>query len=345
MNKFEEARTRHPGTALALHSGQKPPVMALELADPHEPASSKIAVKSIARAISRWLPVLACVTALSSSRAAEAAPKAKAAHQAEKTTTHESLINRAGARVQVRLDGEVGALLPMAHEIQFGRDGSKIDYVEEGGQANMFPVVRLASELIIDARHRIRLTYQPLELRTTAVPNRELRVDDAVFASGRPIDFRYGFSFYRATYLYDTLRSPRTELSVGLAGQIRNATISFVAVDGSAARTNRDLGFVPLLALRFEHDFCSPLWIGAEAIGFYAPIKYLNGGKSDVEGAIADVSLRVGLRGPKAWSPYFNLRYLGGGASGTEAEPDPGADGYVDNWLHFMTFSIGFRLD
>ncbi len=45
------------------------------------------------------------------------------------------------------------------------------------------------------------------------------------------------------------------------------------------------------------------------------------------------------------WAPvraFVNLRYLGGGAVGTsEDETGPG-DGYVKNWLHFGTVTLGF---
>ena len=38
---------------------------------------------------------------------------------------------------------------------------------------------------------------------------------------------------------------------------------------------------------------------------------------------------------------FFNLRYLGGGAVGTESNPNPPSDGYTKNWLHFITVSLG----
>lgn len=37
---------------------------------------------------------------------------------------------------------------------------------------------------------------------------------------------------------------------------------------------------------------------------------------------------------------FLNLRYLGGGAVGTSDDEGPG-DGYVRNWLHFTTVSVG----
>jgi hypothetical protein len=41
---------------------------------------------------------------------------------------------------------------------------------------------------------------------------------------------------------------------------------------------------------------------------------------------------------------FLNLRYLGGGASGTSPDENTVGDGYVSNWLHFMTLSLGGEL-
>jgi hypothetical protein len=41
---------------------------------------------------------------------------------------------------------------------------------------------------------------------------------------------------------------------------------------------------------------------------------------------------------------FLNVRTLLGGAVGTEKTPTPPADGYVDNWLYTITFSVGFSL-
>ena len=42
-------------------------------------------------------------------------------------------------------------------------------------------------------------------------------------------------------------------------------------------------------------------------------------------------------------SAFLGLRYLGGGASGT-GTPDGTGDGYTENWLHFLTLTMGFRV-
>jgi hypothetical protein len=39
---------------------------------------------------------------------------------------------------------------------------------------------------------------------------------------------------------------------------------------------------------------------------------------------------------------FLNVRYLGGGAEGQSDNSTPPGDGYVSNWLHFLTVSAGF---
>lgn len=244
----------------------------------------------------------------------------------------------------VRAVGEIGFLAVLAHDVQFGRDGTYFDYVEEGGQETLFAVGRLAVELSLFRQHRIVLLYQPLGLETNEIPERDVVVDDLVFPEGEPLQLLYDFPFYRLSYMYDFFPASNLEVSIGLSFQIRNATILFQSGDGSLYRSNRDVGFVPLLKARAHYVFGNGLWIGAEVDGIYAPVSYLNGDDNDVTGALLDASLRVGLTLPRGVSPYLNLRYLGGGAEG-QGDPEGYRDGYVRNWLHFLTVTLGVNWD
>ena len=244
--------------------------------------------------------------------------------------------------VQLLAVAEYGFLAPLAHTIQFGKTGSVLDYVAEGGQDNLFAFGRVSAEMNIDRGHTVVFLYQPLEARTSAVLARDLTIDGLVFPEGTPVDFRYGFDFWRLGYHYNFFGDqPGMELSLGLGLQIRNAAIEFTSADGALRRTNHDIGPVPLIKLRGRYTWDVGVWLGVEVDGFWAPIKYLNGKGSDVEGAIIDLSARVGYN---VWGPldmFLNVRYLGGGAEGTGSADGPGSDGWVANWLHFLTVSLG----
>jgi hypothetical protein len=206
----------------------------------------------------------------------------------------------------------------------------------------LFPFAR-PTAAIEWRRQRFTFLWQPLTLNTTVSLDRKLRVDDLVFAAGKPIDLTYGFSFWRASWAHDVLRRDRASLRLGLGLQIRNATIGFTATDGSQSETNRDIGPVPLLELEWRAAYEDGVHLEAEVDGFYAPIKYLNGRGVDVIGAIADIQVRAGLSLAEPTTTFVGLRYLGGGASGT-GTPDGTGDGYTANWLHFATLTLGARI-
>ncbi len=240
---------------------------------------------------------------------------------------------------------ELGYLASLSHRVQFGKDGTYFSYVQSGGQDNLYAVQRLSLDFRLSPRSTLIFLYQPLALETKELLDAPLRVDGLDFPVGTPMRFFYGFPFYRASYLYDLSKNPATELAIGLSLQIRNATIEFESLDGSLFRSNRNIGPVPILKLRWRHTTASGFWYGAEADGFYAPVSYINGSENEVIGAILDSSFRAGITLKNGVEAFLNLRYLGGGAVGTDKTPDPpSVDGYVRNWLHFLTVTAGLSL-
>jgi hypothetical protein len=238
---------------------------------------------------------------------------------------------------------EVGALDPLYHRIQFGRDGTEFDYVRDGGQDVLFPFSRLDMRLDL-GRHRVALLYQPLELTSKVTLSEPVTVDGLTFAAGTPLDLEYGFPFYRASYLYTVVQAPDFELALGAGLQIRDATITFTSGDGAQRRSNRDVGPVPLLQTMLRWAVAEGLVVGADVAGFYAPVKYLNGGDSDVVGAIIDASAFTGYQLSPRLFAFLNLRWLGGGAEGT-SEAESFGDGFSSNWLHFATVSVGVQVE
>ena len=231
------------------------------------------------------------------------------------------------------------------HVVQFGKSGTEFNYVKDGGQDNLYLFLRLSFEMMIQKRHHFVFLYQPLDIRTQTILRDRLVQDQATFEAGEAVDFRYGFDFYRISYLYDFLETPKHELSFGLSLRIRNATIVFSNVSGTKRSYRNDVGPVPILKSRGNFSLPHQLFFGFEVDGFYAPIAYLNGSNSDVEGAILDASLRFGRRVLPLMDLYFNIRYLGGGGVGTSSNAnEPNTDGYTLNWLHTFIFSLGVRV-
>ncbi len=251
-----------------------------------------------------------------------------------------------GGPVGLALQAELGALAPLSNRLQIGEEGTYVDIPRQLAQDVLFPFVRLQADLDVGwaRRHTIALLYQPLDLRSVVAPAEDLQVGEVVFPAGEAVSFRYGFSFWRGTWLYDLAPDPDRELALGLGLQIRNASIVYAALDGSRAVATTDIGPVPLLVVRTRHALTEGLWIAGEASGVWAPIEGLNLSTSPVEGAIADVSVKLGLAGPQGADAFLGLRYLGGGAVGTSGDPAPFTDGFTRNWLHFAILSLGAGL-
>lgn len=241
---------------------------------------------------------------------------------------------------------ELGFVGVLDHKIQFSNSGTYFDYRKDGGQDVLFPVSRFSIELDFKKRNTLTFLYQPLRLESQVLLNEDLIVDDLTFPQSTSVKLLYNFPFYRLSYLRELIpNSDKYKLAVGGTVQIRNATISFESADGSLYRTNRDVGIVPALKVRGRAQLNDYFFLGMEADGIYAPISYLNGSDNEVVGAILDASIRAGVHVNEPVTAFLNLRYLGGGAVGTSENAQGPGDGYVRNWLHFSTVSLGFMYE
>lgn len=259
----------------------------------------------------------------------------------------DSLLQAVDVPVAVRLQAELGTVGQVSHRLQFGADGTEVRVPRDLGQDVLYPFARFQLDLDLGANRRntLALLYQPLSFRSTLAPSKALQVGDLTFPRGEALEFRYGFPFYRATWLSDLAASNDIELAVGLGLQIRNANIVYTSVDGSQSIANRNIGPVPLLAWRSRSPLKGDWWVGTEAQGFWAPIRLLNGSAAaDVEGLILDGNARLGLARDRGADFHVTVRYIGGGAVGTSSNPDPFTDGYTLNWLHFAALSLGASL-
>jgi hypothetical protein len=239
---------------------------------------------------------------------------------------------------------ELGFLAVLAHEIRLGRDGDRIDYPGDLAQSNLYLSLRASVDVDIWRQHIITLVYQPLEIESRAVAPRSLRIDGLDFVQGTPVRARYSFPFYRIGWAFDVLAGRDEELAFGLGLQIRNAAIEFESADGTLYRGRNDVGPVPLLRARGRFPIASGWFCAFEVDGFYAFVPGFNGSDTDVEGAIADVSVRLGWRVMRHVDAFLNVRYLAGGAEG-QADPSETSDGYQSNWLHFLAVTLGATID
>ncbi len=251
--------------------------------------------------------------------------------------------NHPDADVRVLPVAEFGALFILKHRYQGGSDGTDFNLQRDGGQASAFLSWRISAELELFRHHRVVLLYQPIDLRTRATLTDDFRANGLTFPAGTPMQFRYGFDFYRLSYLYDFLPEADDELAIGLSLQLRVANLEFSSLDGSLQRTSQNLGPVPLLKVRGRYTFDNDVFIGTEidGIGIRFPSD-----QGSVLGLFFDTSIRAGYSPTNFAEAYVNLRYLGGGARGPGSEPlsSEFGDGFNDNFIHALNLSLGFAV-
>lgn len=257
------------------------------------------------------------------------------------STEKKYILNRNNSWYKFKLGYEKGFLGFISHTIQFGTNGTNFNYIEEGGQNILFPFTRMTADLKMNERHNLTFLIQPFDIYTSALPERDIIVEDITFPEGTPMNLKYGFTFYRLSYLYDFQKESNKEFSIGLSFQIRNASIIFSSSDGELISINNNIGPVPILKFRWERPLNKSMWIGSEIDGFYVSGRYISGSSDDFEGAIIDASLRLGFELTDYLNTFLNLRYFGGGASGTQEGEE---SKYTDNWLKTFSVSLGFYL-
>lgn len=240
--------------------------------------------------------------------------------------------------VQVRLVAESGFFATLRNRGEFGTNPSRINFREAAGQDNLLYFSRWSAELDLGDKHTVVLLYQPLSTAGTFVPDTDVRYADIDYVAGEPIVTTFEFPYYRGSYLYRAIDGPRFELQAGLTIQLRNANYNYAQSGQRFSRTS-DVGVVPAPKLRATYRFGSRTFAAMEADGIYAPISLINGSTNETVGAILDASIRLGYRASNRTQAYFNVRYLGGGA--TNSDPD----NYAKNWLHFLFVGVGLSYD
>ncbi len=256
--------------------------------------------------------------------------------------THRSFASEEQS-IQTELKLEYGFLAVLNHRIQLSEDNTHFDYVKSGGQDVLFEQVRYTGSLIFSDRDRLLFVAQPLDLVTRKTLEDDLVVENETFAAGTPMNFRYSFTYYRATYLWSLISSQSHWMGLGGGLQIRNATIEFWSVDGSKHVSNRDIGPVPLFALHYTYKIEEHVQLYFEAEGNYADTQYINGDTdSAVKGAIFDSAVSMAIQASERFSALLSARYISGGAEGKSDEKDnPNGDGYNSNWIDLFALTSG----
>lgn len=246
------------------------------------------------------------------------------------------------------LETEQGTIGLVYHTYQNGTAGTNFDFIKQGGQTNLYPFSRYTVGATIQENHRLWFTYQPLELKTSVEFVTNVTIGSQLFEAGNPVDLTYSFPFYRMTYTYDLLsKYDNAYLGVGLALQIRNASIQFKEVNGEDLYVSQNVGLVPALAIYSEYVFPFGLTLSADIAGSYADSAIINGADFEFAGSILDASLRMSYLVSENYSLFANARFFGGTAEGiSENIGDNWTENvlpYTKNNIASLTFSTGLH--
>ncbi|MBN1798784.1 MAG: hypothetical protein JW822_09405 [Spirochaetales bacterium] len=243
----------------------------------------------------------------------------------------------------LELRAEMGFTGILRHVIQSGPGGDigdEFDYLARGNQDTLFPFTRFEAEAGLFQNHKIILLYQPLTLETEAPITSAFRFNGVDYDPADGFLFlTYAFDFWRVSYLYEILSPPDFFLGVGISLQIRNASIVFRSQENGKGTVQDNIGPVPIIKLRVGYEWENGFYLLFEGDGFYASSAIFNGAEYDFMGYIYDVSLRGGYKFDATTGAYLNVRFLGGGADGTNSD-----DQFTYNDLHTVSASVGLQL-
>jgi hypothetical protein len=163
---------------------------------------------------------------------------------------------------------------------------------------------RVVLDWPLSEKHRLRFIVAPLSLDESGQTDRPIVFRDTTFAPG-PIDVKYRFDSYRASYRYVFVDDDRWTLSAGVTANIRDAEIALRQEGVRRSKTNT--GFVPLLAFEGDWRFAPDWRATLDFEGLGAP-----------QGRAIDVALKFGYDLNPAVTLYGGYRILDGGADNDE---------------------------
>jgi hypothetical protein len=224
----------------------------------------------------RWLTALAALVPV-------------AAPAAESVPPSPALTVELGAAWQLRNTAQVSNEPPNTR--------FKIDDLTGDGP---YPAGRVVLDWPLNEKHHLRFLIAPLEIDESGTTSQPIVFQNTTFAPG-PIDVKYRFDSYRASYRYVFYERERWTWSGGGTLNIRDAEIRLQ--QGTLTRVRKNTGVVPLLALEGQWRF-APGWYGLlDFEGLAAP-----------QGRAIDVALKLGYDVTPNISVAGGYRILDGGA-------------------------------
>jgi hypothetical protein len=168
----------------------------------------------------------------------------------------------------------------------------------------------------------VRLLAAPLGIKTTFTPSAPINFQNLVFAAGQPVEAKYVFNSWRATWYWRFPAGEKWSYRLGATLKVRDAEISLAGAPGRSVKD--DLGVVPLLYAYARYQATDRVAFEAEADALAAP-----------QGRAEDLSLKAVFRLNDSVDLDLGYRLLEGGADNDKV--------YTFAFFHYVVAGIRVR--
>jgi len=128
---------------------------------------------------------------------------------------------------------------------------------------------RMAVSWDLGQKHGIRILLAPFETTGTGVFPVPVTFQGSTFSANVPMEGRYRFNSWRATWRYTWVSTERWTVKVGATAKIRDAKVELR--QGGLSETTKNIGFVPLAHLYVERRMPGELSAVFETDALAAP--------------------------------------------------------------------------
>ncbi len=205
------------------------------------------------------------------------------------------------AVAQLGLDVETGVVFPGYNDVRIPGTGGTLFSLTNELKTDGSVFVRGRVSYAFGSRNTVSVLVAPLFVKASGTIPTAVQFQDKTFGANTPLDAEWKFNSYRLTYRYEVVKSEEFELGLGLTAKIRDAKISLSGGGGTSTKTN--VGFVPLINVRFLWKASSTVGLLVEADALAAP-----------QGRAEDVLAAVMLRLTDGYTMRAGYRILEGGA-------------------------------
>jgi hypothetical protein len=203
------------------------------------------------------------------------------------------------------IEFELGSAWQARNDVQIPSDKGTRFALDDVTGSGPWVTGRVNFNWNVKGQNELRLVLAPLGYDETGFLPQPVEFAGQSFTDGQPVEARYRFNSWRATYRYRFDRPSGWQFWAGVTAKVRDAEIRLI--QGETVGLDDDTGLVPLLHLAARYRI-NDRW------SFDGDLDGLAGGP----GRAFDLSLRFNYQLDERWSLGLGYRGLEGGVDNDE---------------------------